>query len=363
MTTGYGFVGLQDLFSQRVSEVGVDRVYTAIQETAAEYNRVVDAMFSGWVGQTDMALMQIELPGDSTLQPIDEWGNPLPVQPSGNYQMGFPIQGGGIAHGTNRVSQALMTVEEANRLTMEALQADANWMLRHLMAAVLTSTAWTYNDKAAQGGYKGLGNISVKGLANGDSVTYLKRGGVGHATDNHYLAQAAAIADANNPFPTIRSELIEHPSNRGPFICYTASNLVSSIGGLSEFVEVDDMDVVYGDGNDTLPANALIGVGPGTEVLGKLKSSNIWVVEMPILPSNYLITRAQSNMPVAYQRSYPADSLKGLIVERQKDWGLDKTQFIRYAGFGVANRVGAVAMEIGDGTWTDPTDYTAPLAV
>ena len=120
-TTGYGFVGLQDVFNQRVSEVGVDRVYTAIQDTAAEYNRVVNSIFAAWVTRTTMAQVQIELPGDSTLQPLDEWGNPRPVQPSGNYQMGYPIQGGGTAFGTNRVARAHMTVQEANRLTVEAL--------------------------------------------------------------------------------------------------------------------------------------------------------------------------------------------------------------------------------------------------
>ena len=39
------------------------------------------------------------------------------------------------------------------------------------------------------------------------------------------------------------------------------------------------------------------------------------------------------------------------------------TRLIRYAGFGVADRVGAVCYYVGNATYQVPTAYDAPLAV
>ena len=46
MTVAYGFTGLEDLFNQRVQTVGPARVYDAVQQSAAEYTRVVNALLA-----------------------------------------------------------------------------------------------------------------------------------------------------------------------------------------------------------------------------------------------------------------------------------------------------------------------------
>jgi hypothetical protein len=364
--TAYGFTSLESLYGSRVSEVGVGRIFDAVQESAAEYNRVMVEMLGQFVERTTTAQEQIELPGDGTLQPLDEWGNPIPVQPSGNYQVAYPIQGAGTAWGTNRVSRALLTVEEANRYTVDALQRDADWVIRHLLGGIFTNTTWTFSDKAAAGGYKGLGNITIQPLANGDSVTYVKRGAAAAATDSHYLAQANAISDSDNPFPTIRAELIEHPTNSGPFVCYVPSGLTDTIAGLTEFVEVSDPDIRYGASSDTLSANQAAILGPGDEILGKTKSSNIWVVEWDYLPANYMIALATGGRggPVLKMREYPAAELQGLFPETNSpDGNLQEMRMIRYAGFGAHNRVKALAYRIGNASYAIPSGFSAPLAV
>lgn len=360
----YGFLSLQHLYNTRVNEVGIQRVWQAIQETLDEHNRVVNALMDTFVERTTVAQEQIELPGSGTLQPIGEDGNPLPVAPSGSYQVAYPIQGGATAWGDNRVSRQLMTVQEAARNTQDALLKDRDWTFRHIMAALFDNATWTYTDKTGAGGTKGLGSITIQPLANGDSVTYLRRGG-SHAVDTHHLAQASAIDNSNNPFPTIRTELIEHPSNGGPFVAYIPTNLVSTVTALTEFVEADDPDIRYGADSDTLPVIQQRVLGFGDEVLGKTKSSNMWIVEASRLPDSYMLATALGNtMRVLKMREYPTAALQGFFMENfTPDGNHAETRMIRYAGFGVSNRVGAVVMRIGNGSYAIPTGYDAPLAV
>src|SRR3990172_1283304 len=246
MTTTFGLLKTSDLYTQRIQTVGVGRVYDAVRAHAAEYTRVILGMIAELAERTILAQEQIELPGDGTLQPLDEDGNPLPVLPSGNYQVAYPIQGAGTAWGTNRISRALMTVEESNRNTMDAMQKDADWIIRHLLSAVFDNVAWTYNDKAGADGAKGLGDVTIQPLANNDTVVYTRKGNAAAATDNHYLAQADAIDDSHNPFPTIETELLEHPSNTGRILVYTPTNLKDSIMALTSFVDVDDPNIDFG---------------------------------------------------------------------------------------------------------------------
>lgn len=359
MTLAYGFVTLADQFASRINTIGVERIWTAIDQSAAEHNRVVAELMAAMVAPTEIAQEQFELPGGGTLQPLDADGNPKPVKPSGSYQVGYPIQGAGTAWGDNRVSRALMTVKEANRLTVDAQQKDVNWMRRHILAALMDESAWTYYDETGPDGAKGLGNISVQPLANGDAVTYVMKDG-DMATDDHYLAQANAIDDSNNPFPALYSELAEHPSNTGPFVAYVATSLVTTIEGLAGFVPIVDPDVVPGSGSDSLRGQ--ISRGFGDEVIGKV--DKLWIVEWGSLPSGYILAHARGGGPVLKMREYPAPELKGFFREAHSSDGNHQVErMLRFAGFGVSNRVGAAVLYIGGGSYVIPSAFNAPLAV
>lgn len=357
----YGFIGLADLYNQRISSIqnGPQRIWDAVRLSVEEYNRVVQAVLAELSDQTTIALEQFELPGDGSLQPLDENGNPLPVLPSGNYQVAYPIQGAGTAWGDNRISRELMTVEEADRFTADALRKDANWLVRHALAALFTNTTWTFVDKVGANGSKGLGNITIQPLANGDAVKYVRKGITDMATDNHYLAQAAEISDAANPFPTIKAELHEHPSNmNAPVVAYVASDLVPSIQGLTEFVDKDDPDIVPGANSDTL--SGVISAGPGDTVIGKTKSG-VWVVEWGALPNHYMIAKALGRRPLK-MRQYPVSSLQGFFPEAHNvDGNHHVNRFLRYAGFGTADRVAALVMRIGNAAYAIPAGFQAPL--
>lgn len=360
--THYGFVGSKELMSERVSEVGYEVMMGDISVANAEYNRQIDALLGGVVERTTVPQKRIYLPGDETLQPLDDWGNPLPVQPSGYYDIGLPIQGAGIAWGDNRISRELMTMGDADRFAAMVFQADTDWLRRHVLAAWLTNTTWTYADDLH-------GNITVQPLANGDSVTYVRRGGAS-ATDNHFLGQANAIDDSNNPFPTIYGELNEHPSNSGPYVAYVATNLVNSIEGLTNLIEADDPTLIIGADttrlriqvNPDVSANEGGPVGFGERYIGRV--DGVHVVEWASLPSNYLVAHATGAGPFLGMREYPAAALQGLFPEMHSpDGNLMLHRFLRYAGFGATNRVAALAMEIEDASYDIPTGFTAPLKV
>lgn len=346
----YGFHQYRHLAAERVTVVGAQTIWDAVHESGQEYSRAINSLMAGLVTRTTEHQRRVMLPGSHSLQPLDDAGNPIPVRPSGYYDVAFPMQSAGTAWGTDRISRVKMTVEEANRLTVEAMQADADWMRRHILAAVLYSSSWSFTDPR-------WGALTIQPLANGDAVKYVRKGGTDPATDTHYLAQAAAIADLANPFPTIHDELMEHPSNgTGEVIVYAATSLKTSIKGLQAFVEVDDADVQKGANSDRITSP--IQPGLGDEVLGKV--DKCWVVEWKALPAGYMLAHAVDGGPIVTMREHEEGELQGFYPEQfDTDGNTMGTRMLRHAGFGVHNRVGALAYYVGGAAWTNPTGYTA----
>lgn len=352
----YGFVSLQNVFDERLTNVNARVIDTAVAQSLAEHNRQVSALLDLVVTRTTLAQERFQIPGSGTLQPLDENGIPLPIRVSGYADLGFPIRGGGTAWGTNRVSRTMMTVGEANRYQITVQQQDADWVRRHIIARLLDKNSYVFTDPD-------VGALTIQPLANGDTQTYLVNGV--QATDNHYIAQAAAIADATNPYPTIYTELTEHPGNTGPIVAYIASNLRTTTEALATFVPVSDPDIAAGSGSDRV-----IGVPDsirafGDEVIGKV--DGVWVVVWSFLPSNYIIAFAQGAPEGALaMREYADASLQGLFEETHSpDGNRFERRFIRYAGFGARNRTAALAYFVaaGDTTYDVPTGYANPLSV
>lgn len=352
--SSYGFIGYEDIASERVSSSNIAVIDAAIRASVDEHNRQVDAVLAELVEPTTLSKVRYKIPGSGTLQPLDARGNPLPVKDEGKYDVGFPLQRGGTAWGDDIESRALMTVADADRQTLAALRRDANWIRRHVLGALLDNTSWQYVDEDE-------GNVTVQPLANADTVTYLKSDG-SMATDDHYYAQAAAIADAANPFPALVSELREHPENEGATIVgYIPTALRSSVMGLANFEDVADPDIERGNGQARLVGR--LDRGFGTEVLGKV--DGVWIVEWTLLPSTHgiVVARGADTKPLR-MRQRPVAALQGLFTSTfSPDGNLNEYRFRRIAGFGAYNRVGAVAFQIGNGTYQIPTGYATPLAV
>lgn len=353
MAIAYGFHQLKDIFAERVTKIGEERVMTAIQQSVAEHNRQMDALFGLLVQPTDQFKIKYATPSAARLQPMDENGRARPIKPSGQYEIAFPLQMGAIAWGANFLSKAKMTVEEANRATVTLLSADFRWMRDHVLASFLTNTQWTFNDEQH-------GALVVKPMANGDTDLYLTQLGADEpVTDNHYYAQLAAIADGANPFPAIEEELTEHPENSGEVVNIIPTNLKASVSGLTAFHTLPDANVAKG-----LTADRLVGAFnlpvPG-KVIGYLEDGG-WVVEWKSMPSSYMISFVTGGERPIAMRQDPETELRGFQkVDERKDHPWWEAQYMRRAGFGGYNRVGAVVSYIGNAAYQNPAAYANPL--
>lgn len=352
----YGFVDYEHATHEKITTIGEQAIYEAVIESARFHSEQIAALLSGFVSVGSNPQELVKIPNTVDLQPITDFTQPDPVRFLGQYTQGYPMYRAGIGMGFNRVSRASMTVDEANRQTMEMLKADYRWMRRHILAAILAKDSFTYTDEVA-------GAVTVQPLANGDSVKYMHVDG-SYTTANHYMAQANAIDDgSDNPFPTIYSTLQSYGSNRGlPVIVYIHDDQEDSITGLTNYIAISDTALILSQNSDQINLAAIPDVGIGEQIIGRV--DKCWICKCSMIPTGYMIsTVIGGGMPVVHQRNMEQPELQGFFNETANgDGNLSKVSLMRYAGFGVRNRVGAIATRIGNGTYAAPTGYAAPLA-
>lgn len=349
----YGFMALKDVFAERVEDVGVQVVNAAIDATVAEHNQQMANLTALFVQPTQQYKVRYKTPGAASLQPLDENGRARPVKTAGYYDIAFPLQMAGIAWGQNYIASQKMTVEDANNTMATLITADRRWMRDRILAALFTNTNYTFSDPEH-------GDLTIKPLANGDTDTYLIQAGTDMGTtDTHYLAQAGAIADASDPFEAIYSDLTEHPENSGDVVVFVPTTNKAAVEALSAFYPVADPNLRMGAAA-TVVAGTLNVQMPGT--LFGYHESGVWLAEWKGLPSNYLVgTMTDGPRPIA-MREEPQASLRGYRrVADRVDYPFFESQYLRIAGFGVQNRVGALVYRVGNGAYAIPTNYTAPL--
>ncbi len=355
MSTLYGFTQFQDTADALVTTVGIEAIYDAIAESAALYSKQVQDVTDMLVQPTTKWQEKVRIANSADLQPIDDNNQPKPIKFDGEYTQGYPLQAAGTAFATNRKSQLSMTIKEAERRTRELLKADAKWMKRHMLAALFMNAEFTFVDPEH-------GNITVKPLANGDSTVYTKFDGT-TATADLQFAQANAISSgADDPFPTIKTALNAFSSNRGKqLLTYIADDLKEDVRGQADFVQVTDAAIIKGSSADQINAARVPDVGPGEEVIGKVDDH--WIATWAEIPSGYMLTIVLGKEePVLKQRNEPYPELQGFFPELNSgDGNLAQMNLLRYAGFGVYDRIGAAVTLIGNANYSAPSGMDAPL--
>lgn len=360
--TAYGFATVQDLFSQRVIDFGVETVYNMVNDSFALYNRQMEAFSAMMVSQTTDHQRRYALPGNGFMQPIEADGNPKPVIPSGVYDIAFPLRMYATAWGTNRISRVKMTVGDANRFTIDAMMRDMRTEERRRLAALFTNVSYTFTDDE-------YGVLTVQPLANGDTVTYLSGNGT-MATAQHYLAQANAISNTDDPYETLFGVLDTPASNMGEKIAFIPTNLVATTIALADFYPAQDGNIQYGSGvsvavaevNRTDPVTNSPLVSFGDRLLG-YHVSGMWIVQKKSLPDSYILAMVDGADPVLAERIEPDPELQGLFPEYHSvDGNHEVSRLIRRNGYGAQNRVGAAIMRVGNGTYAIPSGYDARIA-
>lgn len=352
----YGFSQSRHLFKERVTTIGVNAVNNLILASNEEHDRQLRELLDALV-TTDERIntspsVRYYLPSGGTHQPVDEMGVADPTRETGYYQVGYPIFRGESAFGVSFEAVQKATLEEINREVLAVQRKDARWMIDRILFALFYNQAWTFEDDEYD-------TLTVQPLANGDSVKYPIAGKKDLETDNHYQAQADAIADAHDPFPAIYDELDEHPSSSGMYVSFVPSNLVSAIEGLGNFnPRYQSRFTRRGADVTEVMESADAMVSFGDKVLGE-HDAGVLVVRWRSMPSNYILTVDVGTDSVLRMREDSAETLRGLIninaVENSGNTLLRR--FRRKAGFGAANRVGAVVTRIGDGSYAPPTGY------
>jgi len=356
MTIALGFTGLADVFSRRVSDVGVDVIRQAVDVSTEAYSRAFDQMISVLVEDVKPGVVteRYKLPVTGTMQPLDEWGRPKPALGETYYTQSWPLEMGGFAWGGNWVALAKMTVQEANDNMMQAIRADADWNIRRMLGALLYDTAWTF---PAQENFDAL-TVYPLALSSETTTLFANRQG-SLVAGNGYGAQASAIDANNNPFPTIKTYLDKFVANSGPVVSYIHNDQRASIEALSGFVEVHDGDITPGSGSDVLSAQ--LAGHLGDEVCGKV--NGVWIVEWSRIPTGYIVSHKHGTKVLA-RRQQDIPALRGLIKREITEGNLTTYEFYRHAGYAPRNRVAAHVQYIGGASYTPPTGYTLlPLAI
>jgi len=347
----YGLLSEKDLYASRVTESGVmvRDVVESIRMSVAEHNRGLNALLGLFARRTTDFKTRFTTPAAARLQPLDSSGRALPIKPSGVYDVSNPLQMAGLSWGHDYVTGVKMTVGEAANYTMTLLDGDTRWMRDHLLAALFVDGSWTFTDPLH-------GTLTVKGLASGDTDTYnVLSGADTGATDDHVKGAGSITASV---FTDIRDELKEHPENSGEVVVLVPTASRATVEGLTGFYERTDANLLLGTGSTRLVGNLDVAV-PG-EVFGYIEGC--WVVEWRSMPANYLIGVTTGGEKVLSLREDPEAQLRGFHeVARRDDHPWYERQYLRRAGFGAWNRVGAIVYKTDNATYAVPTGYSSPM--
>ncbi len=347
-----GLLAEQDLAGQRVTTVGVRQVLDSVNQSVAEHNRQLTALMALFATTRTDAQTRYELAGSTRSQPLDANGRARPIKPSGYYTVGFPLQGSGNAWGKNYRTSVKMTVGEVARVVSTILDGDSRWMRDHVLAALFyenSTTPLTFSDPQ-------YGDLSVYGLANGDSTTYQIIAGADSAATDDHVKGAAALTEA--VIQDIHDELVEHPENAGAVVAFIPTASQTTVEALTNFYPAPDANLRSGAGVTEL-ARSLNITTPG-KLIGYVAGT--WIYVWAGMPSNYILGTTVGGTPALAMRQDPEPELQGFKeVAERNDYPWYETQYARWCGFGAYNRVGTVVYRTNNGTYAIPTGYSSPM--
>lgn len=356
----YGFLNLADIAESRAVIVKPAQLQSAVLETVASHRAAIDEALNMFTEPTTdiQAKFKGSMP-ETENQPLDENGRSRKIKGKVDYTVGFPIFSSGAARGVNWLTAQKMTVQQYNDNISILLRGDSNWVRNRVHASIFINTERVVDDANTD-----EGEITVKPLANGDTVPYAKNGSNVPAVDDHYKYYTA-VSDAANPTAAIALELTEHPQNQGEVVLFVPTNWVeptSSTGfaNLTGFIEIGDPLVVPAPSQARLLQSTIDGITlPATAKL-RGRVNGCWIVEWPSLPDDYGFAMTTRGPKPLKRREDEEVELRGFkpIAERD-DFPYFDEQWIRRMGFGAWNRTAMVVFYINSGAsaYVIPTRY------
>lgn len=355
----FGHLNLDDSDYVYSLTSGQNLIYDAAADYIARVNAEIQSAMTAFVqGPIEAYTERYKLPGGGYLQRRRDEGRYGAVKASGSWDVAYPLEDFGAQIAGDDVSMAYMTVQELdNHISTVAIQ-NVNTVRFEMLKAILNGTNATFSDERH-------GSLTVRRLANGDGSLYPPiLGATADADDTHYLESSyasASISDTNNPYATMVEELVEHfgESVGGDNIVVFINPAQAGVTmDLTDFVQVEDRFIRSG-ANADVPQ--MLPTVPG-KIIGRMTGTGAcWVVQWRWIPANYLLAVHLEAPPPLKMRVDPAATGlgRGLQLVAEDEQFPFKSSFWRHRfGFGVANRLNGVVMELGTGgTYTTPTAY------
>lgn len=363
MALVYGLHDLASLKSQRIQQIGTTEMSDRLMMWQAEVNRVFNAVMGTFTVRNEdwntNPITRIKQPAVARAQFVDEYDVAKPRARTGYFEQGLPLFRYEDAVGFSYEALQKVTVQEYSDELMRIEQADMNAAMFLFWFAVFYSTNWTHASTEDN-----IPDVPVKAGANNDGDLYIVRGEDAPQAANHYVAQAAAISDSADPFPTIKETLTKYAgaSANDRIVSYVgdATN-VANIKDLSGFHRVDRTNfTTFGDDVSLVDPAADTFIGMGDEVLGE-HEEGVLVVRKRDLPANYIASfNLDAPAPIGI-REDSTPTLRGLFnidaVENSGNTLLRR--FRRKIGFAAVNRTGFMVTRIGDASYAAPAPYNA----
>lgn len=363
MANIYGELGIEASAADRtyLTTIGYQLVYETTQDYLNRANQDLAMAASLFVeGETEAHSFRYKLPGGGRLQRRGNRTSTAAAKASGSWDVALPLEDFGRQVAQDDVAYAYMTAAEYQRHLDGVIIANANTVRYEILRALLNNTARTFVDDTLTSP-----SLTIQPLANGDSVVYPPAiGSESEATDNHYLAQTAAIATATDPYPTISAELDEHfgvVTGGSNILVLNNAAQTAAILGLADFIPVATSRIAYGQ-DATLATPSPIPPGMSARLLGTHERTGATLAEWAYVPSGYLIAvHLEAPRPLMRRVDPAATGLgRGLqLVARMEEWPNASAHWRHRFGYGAANRLNGVIYQVGgsDTTYDIPSGY------
>jgi hypothetical protein len=357
MSNIFGSLGVSDSDYVFSATQGQRVIFEAATAYVAEQNAALNAVVSTFVDRTTSDhIMRYKLPGGGMLQKRGGQAQSGATKATGSWDVAFPLSEYGDQIAGDDVSLAYMTVAELDRHFQTVVTRNINTVRYELLKTLFTPTNTTFVDP-------NWGALTCVPLANGDAVVYPPVvGSATEATDNHYLPTvylAAGISDTNDPISGfVIPELEEHfgqVTGGAPIVVFINTAQVAKISALAAMVGVVDNYVIPGANTDTpiLPPTV-----PG-RILGR-HMGGAWVVQWDWIPSDFILGVHLDAPKPLYKRVDPPQT--GLpadltLVSQDEEYPFRVAHWRNRFGFGVANRLSAIALKLHANTYAVPAAY------
>jgi hypothetical protein len=361
MTLVYGLHDLETRKEMLIQQIGItesnERLDMWMSEANRAFNTVIGAFTMRDARWNINPITRIHQPSAAKAQFVDEFGVAKPQIEKGYFEQGLPLFRFESAVGFSYEALQKVTVEQYSRELARIDRADMAASLDLFWFAIFYPTNWTHASTEDN-----IPDVPVKAAANNDGDLYVIRGVATPTAANHYTFQAAAISNAADPFPAIKSTLTGYAGTTSTdrIVTYVGdSTNATAIMNLDGFTRVDRTRfTTWGSDVSLVDASADTFIGMGEEVLGE-HEEGVLVIRKRELPANYLVSfNLDAEAPIGV-REDPTPSLQGLFnidaIENSGNTWLRR--FRRKIGFAPVNRTGFMVTQIGAGAYTAPAAY------